>query len=83
MVAAIKADPLLVLRVWEGGMASHGGILGLAIFTWIYAKKQNVSWGSWPTGLCVVGPLGLFFGRAANFINGELTVGSQPASRGR
>ena len=69
---AIKADPLLVLRVWEGGMASHGGILGLAIFTWIYAKKQNVSWAKLADGLCVVGPLGLFFGRAANFINGEL-----------
>ena len=69
---AIKADPLLVLRVWEGGMASHGGILGLAIFTWVYAKKQNVSWAKLADGLSVVGPLGLFFGRAANFINGEL-----------
>jgi phosphatidylglycerol:prolipoprotein diacylglycerol transferase len=65
-------DPLLVFRVWEGGMASHGGILGLAIFTWFYAKKHHVSWAGLADGLCVVGPLGLFFGRAANFINGEL-----------
>lgn len=65
-------DPLLILRVWEGGMASHGGILGLAIFTWVYAKKQNVSWAKLADGLSVVGPLGLFFGRVANFINGEL-----------
>lgn len=68
----LAKDPLLVLRVWEGGMASHGGILGLAIFTWIYAKRQKVSWAGLSDGLCVVGPLGLFFGRAANFINGEL-----------
>ncbi|MEY3898607.1 MAG: prolipoprotein diacylglyceryl transferase [Verrucomicrobiota bacterium] len=68
----LAKDPLLVLRVWEGGMASHGGILGLAVFTWIYAKKQNVSWAKLADGLSVVGPLGLFFGRAANFINGEL-----------
>ncbi len=65
-------DPLMVLRVWEGGMASHGGILGLVIFTWFYAKKHKVTWTGLGDGLCVVAPVGLFFGRAANFINGEL-----------
>mgnify|MGYP002128162313 FL=1 len=65
-------DPLVIFRVWEGGMASHGGILGLALFTWFYAKKHQVSWAALADGLCVVGPLGLFFGRMANFINGEL-----------
>jgi phosphatidylglycerol:prolipoprotein diacylglycerol transferase len=65
-------DPLMVLRVWEGGMASHGGILGLVIFTWFYAKKHQVTWTGLGDGLCVVAPLGLFFGRMANFINGEL-----------
>lgn len=65
-------DPLLPLRVWEGGMASHGGILGLVIFTWFYAKKHKVTWTGLGDGLCVVAPLGLLFGRAANFINGEL-----------
>lgn len=68
----LAKDPLLVLRVWEGGMASHGGFLGLAIFTWFYAQKHRVSWAALADGLCVVGPLGLFFGRMANFINGEL-----------
>jgi phosphatidylglycerol:prolipoprotein diacylglycerol transferase len=68
----LAQDPLLVLRVWEGGMASHGGILGLVIFTWFYAKKHQVSWTGLGDGLCVVAPLGIFFGRAANFINGEL-----------
>ncbi len=68
----LARDPLLVLRVWEGGMASHGGILGLALFTWVYARKHRVSWTGLGDGLCVVAPLGVFFGRAANFINGEL-----------
>ncbi|NJM36675.1 MAG: prolipoprotein diacylglyceryl transferase [Akkermansiaceae bacterium] len=68
----LAKDPLLPFRVWEGGMASHGGILGLAIFTWFYAKKRQVSWAKLADGLCCVGPLGLFFGRMANFINGEL-----------
>jgi phosphatidylglycerol---prolipoprotein diacylglyceryl transferase len=65
-------DPLMVLRVWEGGMASHGGILGLVIFTWFYARKHKVTWTGLGDGLCVVAPVGLFCGRMANFINGEL-----------
>jgi phosphatidylglycerol---prolipoprotein diacylglyceryl transferase len=65
-------DPLVTFRVWEGGMASHGGILGLAVFTWFYARKEKISWARLADGLCVVGPLGLLFGRLANFINGEL-----------
>ena len=69
---SLAEDPLLVLRVWEGGMASHGGILGLAIFTWFYARKHKVSWPGLGDGLCVVAPLGLLFGRLANFVNGEL-----------
>ena len=70
--AGLAKDPLLVFRVWEGGMASHGGILGLVIFTWFYAKKEKVSWTGLGDGLCVVAPLGLFLGRMANFVNGEL-----------
>lgn len=65
-------DPMMILRVWEGGMASHGGILGLVIFTWFYARKHKVTWTGLGDGLCVVAPVGLFCGRIANFINGEL-----------
>lgn len=65
-------DPFMLIRVWEGGMASHGGILGLMIYTWFYARKKKVSWTATGDGLCVVAPLGLMFGRLANFINGEL-----------
>ena len=65
-------DPLMLFRVWEGGMASHGGILGLTIFTLWYARRHHVSWTSIGDNLCVVAPIGLFFGRLANFVNGEL-----------
>ncbi|QTN31531.1 prolipoprotein diacylglyceryl transferase [Akkermansiaceae bacterium] len=68
----IAADPLVIFRVWEGGMASHGGILGLAVFTFFYARKHKVSWAGLADGLCVVGPIGVLCGRIANFINGEL-----------
>jgi len=66
------ADPLMVFRVWEGGMASHGGILGVAIFSYFYARHKKISWLGLGDGVCVVAPLGIMFGRLANFINGEL-----------
>ena len=65
-------DPLLLLKVWDGGMASHGAILGLVLFTLFYSKRQNVNWFGLGDGLCVVAPIGIFFGRIANFINGEI-----------
>lgn len=68
----LTEHPQVIFKVWEGGMASHGGILGLFIFTWFYAKRKRVSWRGLGDGLCVVSPLGLLFGRLANFINGEL-----------
>lgn len=61
-----------MFEVWKGGMASHGGILGLVIFTWFYARKRHVSWTGIGDSLCVVAPVGLFLVRCANFINGEL-----------
>ena len=68
----IISDPFQVLRVWQGGMASHGGFIGVFIATFWYAKKssQNIR----PIGDIIVSivPPGLFFGRIANFINGEL-----------
>jgi len=65
-------DPLIVFRVWEGGMASHGGILGLVLYTLWYAWRHKVSWLNIGDNLVVVAPIGLFLGRCANFINGEL-----------
>jgi phosphatidylglycerol:prolipoprotein diacylglycerol transferase len=68
----VLSDPMTALRVWEGGMASHGGILGLVLFTFYWARRHRVSWTSIGDSLCVVAPIGLFIVRLANFINGEL-----------
>ena len=65
-------DPLILLRVWEGGMASHGGFIGVCIAILWYARHSRQS--PFPIGDLIVSvvPPGLFFGRIANFINGEL-----------
>jgi phosphatidylglycerol:prolipoprotein diacylglycerol transferase len=65
-------DPLSILRVWEGGMSSHGGIIGVVVFTLIYSRRHKLPWTNPGDNLCVVAPIGLFLGRMANFINGEL-----------
>lgn len=65
-------DPLWVVRVWEGGMASHGGILGVLTVACLYAYRNKLSALAVCDGLAIVAPIGLFFGRVANFINGEL-----------
>jgi phosphatidylglycerol:prolipoprotein diacylglycerol transferase len=64
--------PMSILRVWEGGMSSHGGMLGLLAFTFYYAWRHKISWPNLGDNLVVTAPIGLFFGRCANFINGEL-----------
>ena len=65
-------NPIAFIRVWDGGMASHGGILGvLAVIGWTAWKKKYNFWNL-TDGLALVAPIGLFFGRIANFINGEL-----------
>ncbi len=65
-------DPLSIFKVWEGGMSSHGGMIGLFLFTLYYARRHHFSWTNLGDNLVVVAPIGLFFGRCANFINGEL-----------
>lgn len=65
-------EPLSILKVWEGGMSSHGGILGIVIFTLIYSRRHKLPWTNPGDSLCVAAPIGLFLGRCANFINGEL-----------
>lgn len=65
-------EPWLVLKLWEGGMASHGGIAGVALVCLWYARKHRISWVGLGDCLVCGAPLGVFFGRIANFINGEL-----------
>ncbi len=61
-----------VLAVNEGGMASHGGMIGIVIGAWLFARKYGISTLYLLDLVCLCGPVGVFFGRLANFINGEL-----------
>ncbi|MCE9518716.1 MAG: prolipoprotein diacylglyceryl transferase [Verrucomicrobia bacterium] len=65
-------NPLDILKLWRGGMASHGGVLGVLLFTLWYGRKHKLSGLGLGDNLVVGVPLGLLFGRIANFINGEL-----------
>lgn len=65
-------NPLMIIRLWEGGMSSHGGLIGLALAIAYSSRQFKCSYLELSDGLVCVGPIGLFFGRLANFINGEL-----------
>jgi phosphatidylglycerol:prolipoprotein diacylglycerol transferase len=65
-------SPWWMLKVWEGGMASHGGILALVLFTLWFARRHRLSWTGIGDSLCVVACPGLLLVRLANFVNGEL-----------
>jgi phosphatidylglycerol:prolipoprotein diacylglycerol transferase len=66
------SEPISILKVWTGGMSSHGGMLGIFFFALYYAWRHKFSWTNLGDNLVVTAPIGLFFGRCANFINGEL-----------
>jgi phosphatidylglycerol:prolipoprotein diacylglycerol transferase len=66
------AHPLEILQVWKGGMAFHGGLLGVVIATAIYTARRGIYFLSFSDLACCGVPIGLFFGRLANFVNGEL-----------
>ncbi|MFC3695007.1 prolipoprotein diacylglyceryl transferase [Chenggangzhangella methanolivorans] len=71
-IEQLKADPLEAFRVWEGGMSFHGGLVGAAIAVLLFSHFQKKPLWSTFDLACVVAPIGLFFGRIANFVNGEL-----------
>jgi phosphatidylglycerol:prolipoprotein diacylglycerol transferase len=65
-------DPLAILKIWQGGMSFHGGLLGVAIVALVYALRQKLSLLSTGDLLALITAPGLFLGRVANFINAEL-----------
>ncbi|MGF1474890.1 MAG: prolipoprotein diacylglyceryl transferase [Geminicoccaceae bacterium] len=65
-------NPGAIFAVWQGGMSFHGGVLGVVIACLIFGYRQNVSPFEVGDAIGVAAPIGLFFGRIANFINGEL-----------
>jgi len=66
------ANPLTVFQIWDGGMSFHGGMLGVAVATWIFARGQGRSWLAVIDFVAPLVPIGLGLGRIGNFINGEL-----------
>ena len=65
-------NPIEMLQVWKGGMSFHGGVLGVVISGLIFAKQRGISILRFADIIACATPVGLFLGRLANFVNGEL-----------
>ena len=70
--ARTLADPLSILRVWEGGMSFHGGVIGVSIAMIVFAWRNKLDLLRIADVVAATYPIGHFLGRMANFINGEL-----------
>ena len=70
--AYFAAHPLEIVQLWKGGMSFHGGFLGCVLAVVLFARRRGLSVLSLGDITCAVAPIGLFLGRIANFINGEL-----------
>jgi len=68
----LRSHPLVLLRVWEGGMASHGGFIGVVLAIWWFARRTGLPFLHLGDILVSTVPVGLLLGRLANFVNGEL-----------
>ncbi|APP76674.1 prolipoprotein diacylglyceryl transferase [Xanthomonas vesicatoria ATCC 35937] len=66
------ANPLILFKVWEGGMSFHGGLLGVLIACWLWARKHRLHFFDVMDFVAPLVPLGLGFGRLGNFVGGEL-----------
>lgn len=65
-------NPLEIFALWQGGMSFHGGLLGVLGAFYFFARRHKTSWMALMDLLAAAAPIGLFFGRCTNFINGEL-----------
>ena len=70
--ARFLSDPLVIVRIWEGGMSFHGGLLGVIAATAWFARRTGLGFPATMDFVAPLVPPGLFAGRIANFINGEL-----------
>jgi phosphatidylglycerol:prolipoprotein diacylglycerol transferase len=69
---AFLSNPWHLVTVWQGGMSFHGGLAGVALAVWLYCRQQKLQLLPVSDMIATVAPIGLFFGRIANFVNGEL-----------
>ena len=65
-------NPLDIFKIWQGGMSFHGGLIGVIFASIFFAKKNNQNPFLYLDIVALVAPIGIFFGRVANFINSEL-----------
>ena len=65
-------NPIEILKIWEGGLSFHGGLIGITISVIIFSRKNNLNTLMYLDVIACVAPIGLFLGRIANFINSEL-----------
>ncbi|MGR9044596.1 MAG: prolipoprotein diacylglyceryl transferase [Gammaproteobacteria bacterium] len=65
-------DPTIIYKIWQGGMSFHGGMLGVFVAMWLFAKKQNCTMLQLTDIISPLAPIGLGAGRIGNFINAEL-----------
>ena len=66
------SHPVEILKIWHGGMAFHGGMIGTIVAMWLFARYMKVPALSVMDVVSAAVPIGLFFGRTANFINAEV-----------
>ena len=66
------SNPFEIIMIWKGGMSFHGGVIGIILATLIFCKKRNQNVFQYLDLVSLVAPIGIFFGRLANFINSEL-----------
>ncbi len=66
------SHPMDIFKVWEGGMSFHGALIGVIFGTFFFSSKRNISAFFLLDIIACVAPIGIFLGRIANFINGEL-----------
>ena len=65
-------NPLDIFKIWQGGMSFHGAFIGVVLGTYLFAKREKINLFFFLDIIACVAPVGIFFGRLANFINGEL-----------
>lgn len=66
------SQPWIIFKVWDGGMSFHGGLIGVSLACYLFARKLNVSFLALTDFVAPIAPIGLGLGRLGNFINGEL-----------
>ncbi len=65
-------NPIRIVEAWKGGMSFHGGLIGVGLAVWLFCRRRKLDTLKIGDLVASVAPIGLFFGRIANFINGEL-----------